>query len=140
MTNDASVASAHSLSLSLSLPPNFQKIFPRRRRSVDGIGMLPAMRQGTTLVSGTQFSEDIARGYNNSSIQFKTAQLRKKLHRGQRNSPHQKTNGASHGGVGAAAKSKPGEESVLVPAWLSIFLLTAYVVLGSFLFRWEKFE
>ena len=69
--------SAPSLSLSLSLPPNFQKIFPRRRRSVDGIGMLPAMRQGTTLVSGTQFSEDIARGYKNCSIRFKTAQLRK---------------------------------------------------------------
>ena len=71
-------ASVRPLSLTISVPPNFQKIFPRRCRSVDGIGMLPAMRQGTTLVSGTQFSEDIAaRGYKNSSIQFKTAQLRK---------------------------------------------------------------
>ena len=56
-----------------------------------------------------------------------------------RNSPHhQKTNGASHvgGGVGAEAKTRGrGEELVLVPAWLAISLLTAYVVAGALLFR-----
>ena len=64
-----------------------------------------------------------------------------------RNSPHrhQKTNGASHvggggggGGVGGAeakTRGRGGEEFVLVPAWLAISLLTAYVVAGALLFR-----
>ena len=42
--------------------------------------------------------------------------------------------------AGAVAKTSGGEELVLVPAWLAISLLAAYVVLGSLLFRRDPFH